>query len=58
MEEITNEQIQELLYELDEYARDYNNYEYGLPLNPIYLEDLTNMDLIIIVRDFLNKISK
>lgn len=48
---LSDEQIDSIIYNLDEYARDYNGYEYGLP---IYAEHIENMR--ILVKQFLNSL--
>lgn len=46
---LSDEHIDSIIYKLDEYARNYNGYEYGLPT---YDEHIENMR--ILVKQFLN----
>jgi hypothetical protein len=39
----SDEQIDTLIRELDEYARDYNHYEYGLPMHDNNLDNMSNI---------------
>lgn len=47
-----NEEIAEkIIYALDEYARDYNAYEYGLPTYDIHMDDMIKIVNDIITND-------
>lgn len=46
---LSDEKIDNIIYELDEYARDYDGYEYGLPTHGEHIEKMRH-----IVRVFLN----
>lgn len=46
---LSDDHIDSIIYKLDEYARNYNGYEYGLPT---YDEHIENMR--ILVKQFLN----
>jgi hypothetical protein len=39
----SDEQIDDLIRELDEYARDYNYYEYGLPIHYEHMDNMRNI---------------
>ena len=46
---LSDEKLDNIIYELDEYARDYNGYEYGLPTHGEHIEKMRH-----IVKVFLN----
>ena len=46
---LSDEKIDNIIYELDEYARDYDGYEYGLPTHGEHIENMRH-----IVKVFLN----
>ena len=46
---LSDEQIDSIIYNLDEYARDYDGYEYGLPTHGEHIENMR-----ILVKQFLN----
>lgn len=46
---LSDEQIDSIIYNLDEYARDYDGYEYGLPVHGEHIENMR-----ILVKQFLN----
>ena len=48
---LSDEQIDSIIYNLDEYARDYNGYEYGLPTHGEHIENMR-----ILVKQFLNSL--
>lgn len=48
---LSDEKIEAIIYELDEYARGYDGYEYGLPTHG---EHIANMR--ILVKQFLNSL--
>jgi hypothetical protein len=39
----SDEQIDNLIRELDEYARDYDYYEYGLPTHDEHMDNMRNI---------------
>lgn len=60
MKEITDEEILEMLFKLDECAREYDKHDYGLPIFVDYddkplLEGYQVINMIQIVREFLKK---
>jgi hypothetical protein len=48
---LSDEQIDSIIYNLDEYARDYDGYEYGLPTHGEHIENMR-----ILVKQFLNSL--
>lgn len=46
---LSDEQIDSIIYNLDEYARDYDSCEYGLPTHGEHIENMR-----ILVKQFLN----
>jgi hypothetical protein len=46
---VLDEKIKSLLNDLDDYARNYDYYEYGLPIDTHHLQDMTN-----IVKKYIN----
>ena len=48
---LSDEQIDSIIYKLDEYAMNYDGYEYGLPTHGEYIKNMR-----ILVKKFLNSI--
>lgn len=46
---LSDEHIDSIIYNLDEYARDYDGYEYGLPTHGEHIENMR-----VLVKQFLN----
>jgi hypothetical protein len=51
MEDISDNTIDNIIYTLDLYARDYNDYEYGLPTYGEHLEKMREIVKKIINND-------
>ena len=48
---LSDEQIDSIIYNLDEYARDFDWFEYGLPKHEEHMENMR-----ILVKQFLNSL--
>ena len=48
---LSDGQIDSIIYTLDEYARDYDGYEYGLPTHSEHIDNMR-----ILVKQFLNSL--
>ena len=46
---LSDDKIDNIIYELDEYARNYDVYEYGLPTHGEHIENMR-----ILIKQFLN----
>jgi hypothetical protein len=46
---LSDDKIDNIIYELDEYARNYDSYQYGLPIHGEHIENMR-----IFVKQFLN----